>query len=145
MDMTSDATWWWIASGVLVAIELATGTFYLLMLALGTTAAALVAHMGGGASAQMMGAALVGGGAVAAWHARRRRLPPSAPAQANRDVNLDIGERVHVTHWDADGSARVQYRGTQWRVRHVGQGIPDPGHFVIQSLNGSELEVVRAD
>ena len=32
------ATWWWIAAGVLVAAELASGTFYLLMLALGAGA-----------------------------------------------------------------------------------------------------------
>ena len=29
------ATVWWIAAGVLIAAELATGTFYLLMLAVG--------------------------------------------------------------------------------------------------------------
>ena len=34
----SHATWWWVATGVLVAAELATGTFYLLMLAIGTAA-----------------------------------------------------------------------------------------------------------
>lgn len=32
----SDATIWWVLTGVLVALELATGTFYLLMLGLGT-------------------------------------------------------------------------------------------------------------
>ncbi|MBA3625982.1 MAG: NfeD family protein, partial [Methylibium sp.] len=37
----SAATLWWIAAGVLIAAELATGTFYLLLLALGATAAAL--------------------------------------------------------------------------------------------------------
>ena len=37
----SHATTWWIVAGVLVAAELATGTFYLLMLALGAAAAAM--------------------------------------------------------------------------------------------------------
>ncbi len=36
-------TFWWVAGGVLVAAELATGTFYLLMLALGCGAAAVAA------------------------------------------------------------------------------------------------------
>ncbi len=31
---------WWVLAGVLVAVELATGTFYLLMLALGAATAA---------------------------------------------------------------------------------------------------------
>ena len=34
----SASTGWWLAAGVLVAAELATGTFYLLMLALGAAA-----------------------------------------------------------------------------------------------------------
>jgi membrane protein implicated in regulation of membrane protease activity len=38
-----DATMWWVLAGVLVALELLTGTFYLLMLSLGAVAAALVA------------------------------------------------------------------------------------------------------
>ena len=40
------STVWWVVAGVLVAVELATGTFYLLMLALGAAAAALAAHAG---------------------------------------------------------------------------------------------------
>jgi hypothetical protein len=40
------STWWWIATGALVAAELVTGTFYLLMLALGTAVAALVGMAG---------------------------------------------------------------------------------------------------
>ena len=38
------ATVWWIAAGLLVVAELASGTFYLLMLALGAGAGALAAH-----------------------------------------------------------------------------------------------------
>ena len=36
--LESFTSFWWIVAGVLVAVELATGTFYLLMLALGATA-----------------------------------------------------------------------------------------------------------
>ena len=43
MDL-SLSTWWWIVAGVLVAAELATGTFYLLMVAIGCAAGALAAH-----------------------------------------------------------------------------------------------------
>ena len=40
------STVWWLITGGLVAAELATGTFYLLMLALGAAAAAVAAHLG---------------------------------------------------------------------------------------------------
>ena len=42
----AESTLWWIATGVLVALELASGTFYLLMLAIGGVAGALAAHAG---------------------------------------------------------------------------------------------------
>src|SRR5436305_6136835 len=42
----SHASVWWIAAGVAVAAELATGTFYLLMIAMGLAAGALAAQLG---------------------------------------------------------------------------------------------------
>jgi membrane protein implicated in regulation of membrane protease activity len=44
----AQSTLWWLLAGTAVGVELATGTFYLLMLALGLAAAAVAAHMGGG-------------------------------------------------------------------------------------------------
>ena len=44
-------------------------------------------------------------GALALARDRRRAGACRPP---NRDVNLDIGERVHVDAWSADGTARVQ-------------------------------------
>ena len=136
------ATNWWIVAGVLVAAELATGTFYLLMLALGAVAAALAAHLGSALNGQLVAAALVGGGAVTAWRFKRGgQAAAAAPAGENRDVNLDIGETVIVTAWDADGAANVHYRGASWAVRYVGQGTPQPGAHVIQALDGNRLLV----
>ena len=116
MDLSA-ATLWWIAAGVAVAAELASGTFYLLMIALGLAAAALAAHVGVSGTAQIVVGALVSALATALWHWRRARAPRSAPAAQNRDVNLDIGETVQVLVWGPDGTARVQYRGTQWTAR----------------------------
>ena len=138
------STLWWLATGALVAAELATGTFYLLMLAVGAAAGALAAHAGLGSTAQVVVAALVGGGTTAGWHVRRKRRPASLPAQSNRDVNLDIGQQLHVNAWGADGSARAQYRGAAWAVRYAGSGTPVPGVFVIVALQGSELRVAPA-
>ena len=137
-------TLWWLAAGVLVAAELATGTFYLLMVALGCGAGALAAHAGLDTTPQLLFAALVGAGATVFWHLRRRRHPPAEPAASNPDVNLDIGQLVHVPAWSADGAARVPYRGANWSVRYTGPGTPQPGEHVIVALHGSELRVAPA-
>jgi membrane protein implicated in regulation of membrane protease activity len=137
-------TMWWVAAGVLVAVELVSGTFYLLMLAAGAVAGALAAHLGLGHAGQLVTAALVGGGAVVAWHLGRSRRGAGAPAQANRDVNLDIGERVHVDTWSAEGEARVMYRGASWSARYGGKGDAQPGTHVIHAIEGSLLVLHRA-
>lgn len=138
MDL-SNASVWWIAAGVAVAAELATGTFYLLMIALGLAAGAVAAHLGFGLPTQVIAAALIGGGSTALWHWRRYRQPQSAPARENRDVNLDIGERVNVTAWAADRTARVQYRGSAWTARLAPGAAPMPGEHVVSAVEGNWL------
>ena len=143
MDL-SIPTLWAIAAGVAVAAELATGTFYLLMIALGLAAGGVAALLGFGQAAQVISAALIGGGATAVWHWRRFKQPQSAPSRENRDVNLDIGETVQVTEWAADGTAQVQYRGAGWAVRYAGHGAPHPGAHVIRAIEGSRLLLERS-
>ena len=140
----SAATNWWILAGVLVAAELATGTFYLLMLALGAAAAAVAAHLGVGASGQLLAAALVGGGAVVGWHLKRSRSPAALPAGENRDVNLDIGERVHVAQWTAERTTRVQYRGSTWEARLAPGAPADGGAHVVSAVEGNWLVLAPA-
>ena len=131
--------WWWVAAGLLAAAELVTGTFYLLMLAVGAAVGALTAHAGAGFALQMAAAAVAGGAAAAALRRRRRRQPPRAAAAWNADVILDIGSRVRVEHWRSDATARVDYRGAGWDARYRGPGRPAPGEFRIVSIEGIEL------
>jgi len=133
------ATVWWFVAGVAVAAELATGTFYLLLIALGLAAGAVAAHLGLSVIAQIVIAALIGGGATAAWRWRRARQPPAAPARENRDVNLDIGERVSVTKWHADRTARVQYRGSVWTARLSPGAAPVGGEHRVTAVEGNWL------
>lgn len=142
----SDYTLWWLATGLAVIAELLTGTFYLLMLAVGMAAGALAAHLGAGLITQIVVAALAGGIALGLLHLQRQRRPAPPPTAANPDINLDIGQHVDVTHWAADGSSRVHYRGSHWQARLQGDGGPTPpapGRYVIRAIEGSELILSR--
>ncbi len=143
MDLNA-STLWWLAAGALVAIELASGTFYLLMLAIGCAAAAMAAHAGIPISGQLLAAATIGGGAVALWHQRRSRVPAASAAARNRDVHLDIGSAVQVEGWQTDGTARVQYRGAGWDVSFAGSGAPAPGEHIVFAVEGNRLLLKRA-
>ncbi len=138
MDFSS-ATVWWVLAGLLVAAELLTGTFYLLMVALGLAGAAVAAHLGFALTPQLLTAALLGGGATAVWHWHRAKQPRSAPAHLNRDVNLDIGERVKVTAWEADGTARVSYRGSTWSARLAPGSDSAASDYIVSAVEGNHL------
>ena len=98
-------------------------------------------NLGLASSVQWLVAAAVGAGATAAWHLKRAQAPRSAPIEHNADANLDIGETVQVDAWAADGSARVQYRGSSWAVRFAGSGLPLPGLHTIVSVQSGHLGV----
>ncbi len=139
----SDATLWWAAAGLLVVAELATNTFYLLMLALGAVAGAVAAHAGSGPVGQMVAAAIVGAAAVAGWRLKRQNRGPRLPPAQVRAVNRDIGSHVTVADWNAEGEAEVHYRGARWQARHVGSGAPVPGVHVIRGIDGQTLLLER--
>lgn len=140
----SESTIWWLLAGVAVGVELVTGTFYLLMIAVGLMAGAIAAHLGLPLVGQIVVAAVVGGGAVAAWHWHRSKSPTPLPANANRDVNLDIGEPVQVAQWNADGTATVKFRGANWTAVAANPGEPgSPGNFRIKEMLGNRLVIER--
>jgi membrane protein implicated in regulation of membrane protease activity len=136
---------WWVIAGAAVAFEMISGTFYLLMLAIGLAAAAVSAHLGADTTTQLWVAAIVGGGAVSAWHFRQVRKPAEPPAQANVNVNLDIGEIVQVDHWKADGTADVQYRGARWTAIHRPGVTPGTGAHRVAELMGNRLLVDKTN
>ena len=133
---------WWLLAGAAIAVELLTGTFYLLMLAAGLVAGALGATMGVSLTGQMLLAAAIGGGAVAAWHWGRSKRPAPMPAHSNRDVHLDIGDMVQVDRWNADGTASVHFRGALWTAIAANPAAPfSPGNFRIKEMRGNRLVV----
>jgi membrane protein implicated in regulation of membrane protease activity len=139
----SDSMGWLVAAGVLVVLELFSGTFYLLMFAIGLAAGALAALAGFGAAVQLLSAALVGVVATVVLH--RSRFGHSRRGNTARDpnMNIDIGQKLEVDHWQ-DGHARVKYRGALWDVE-LGPGAhAQPGMFKIVEVQGSRLIVSGA-
>lgn len=121
-----------------------TGTFYLLMLALGLIAGALAAYAGAGMIVQVSSAAVVGTAAVVVCYLLKRPAAGAPSVRRLRSVNLDIGEVVQVDAWLADGSAKVHYRGAQWTVVPAqGQESLSPGPHKVVELQGSRLVVEK--
>jgi membrane protein implicated in regulation of membrane protease activity len=136
----SEWIYWLIMAGVVVIFELLTGTFYLLMIAIGLACGAVAAWMGLSQPAQMAVAAIVG--VMATLILRNSRFGKFQKSDAARDpnVNIDIGQAVDVDQWH-DGRARVMYRGAQWDVE-LAEGEPEhPGRHVIREVRGNRLIV----
>ena len=143
------STIWWVLAGVLVAVELATGTFYLLMIAIGMAAGAIAAHLGTPVVGQIVAAAVMGGGAVVAQYWRSSQKPKALDANANRDVHIDIGETVQVDTWADDGTTTVKYRGATWSAVMSASGVAAAapatgGQFRIMQLLGNRLVLEKA-
>jgi membrane protein implicated in regulation of membrane protease activity len=136
----ADWMMWAIGAGVLVGLELFSGTFYLLMIAIGFGAGALTALARVDMPGQLLVAALVA--AVGTLLLRRSRFGKTVRmrAEANPDVNLDIGQSVNVPAWQ-DGTARVMYRGAMWDVELAPGEAAAPGVFRIREVRGSRLIV----
>jgi membrane protein implicated in regulation of membrane protease activity len=139
----AESTIWWLLSGTAIAIELATGTFYLLMMGIGMIAAAISAHLDLPLPGQILTAAFVGGGAVAIWHWQNGKRPQAAPANANPDVHIDIGEAVQVDEWMPDGTANVKYRGANWTAILATPAPYLTGQFRIKELLGNRLVIEK--
>ena len=141
----SESTLWWIVAGFFVSMELLTGSFYLLMLGLGAAVAAAGAMAGANQTVQFALAALVGGGAVYLWHRKllRRGMLGVDDYTSTGLGSLDVGERVTVTQWLPDGTARVHYRGSDWTARYHGAHVPASGPHRIRAVESNYLVLER--
>ena len=139
----AESSIWWLLTGVAVAAELMTGTFYLLMFALGLAAAAIAAHLGLGLASQLVIAAIVGGGAVVAWHLLRGKKSVGKSAEFNSDVNMDIGQTIYIEAWQADGTANVKYRGSNWIAQLQAGSEAAAGNYIIEQVIGSRFIVKK--
>lgn len=132
---------WWLLAGGLVVVELFTGTFYLLMIALGCLAGGVAALLGFSVSAQLIIGAMIALGAL--YFLRRSRLEMSGKNKPQTsDNNLDLGALIQVNAWQ-ERRARALYRGTQWDVELAEGEQPSSGQwYEIKAMRGNLLIVV---
>ncbi|SAL53207.1 NfeD family protein [Caballeronia humi] len=138
--MAASGLFWWIAAGALVVMELITGTFYLLMIALGFIAGGLAHWAGASLAIELAVAALVA--LVAVIVLRRSRFGSWKRRDASRDagVNLDIGETLQVNEWH-EGHARAMYRGAEWDVELAPGETEGARWYQIMAMQGNRLVV----
>lgn len=141
--MTPNDFLWWIGAGALIVAELLTGTFYLLMIALGFLAGALAKLYGASLAAQCTWAALVALAAVVMLRRSRfGRRRERRDASTNPDVVLDVGAPLEVLAW-RDGRARVPYRGAEWDVELAPGEREDARYYEIAAVRANRLIVVE--
>ena len=135
---------WLALAGVVVILELFTGTFYLLMVAVGLLAGALAAWCNIGVSLQMIIAAIVGAIATLALHKSKFGWREKQAVSRDPNVNMDIGQSIKVEFWEDQGNgkftARAMYRGAMWDV-DLQHSAAFAGMFIIEEVQGSRLIV----
>jgi len=131
---------WLVAGVVLIIAELATGTFYLLVLGVAALVAAGAAYAGGAFLVQVIVAGAVAVAGV--FSIRSRRLAAATPPMPS----LDVGQPVALDSWvnRDDRRARVKYRDALWDAIVDGEFRGEAGEvFYIRSVSGNTLHVAK--
>lgn len=126
---------WWIVAFALVAAELTTGTFYLLVYGLAAAAAGIAAWLGMGIVAQLVVAAVIGIAGTVALKKWKRAEATGADLQ-----DLDIGQSVAVQDWQGN-KGQVKYRGALWDAEVAGAEVDTGKPLYIRAMRGSVLIV----
>lgn len=125
--------YWFVLAFAFIAVEIFTGTFYFLMFAIAAVLAGVAAALGLGVALQYSIAAVAAvAGTLALHHLKRSR-------KREPDAGLDVGQSVKVLSWNADGTARVYYRGAEWDAEPESADTPREGTFYIKAMRGSRL------
>ncbi|MGH8714716.1 MAG: NfeD family protein [Casimicrobiaceae bacterium] len=126
---------WWIAGAALIAAELVTGTFYLLVIGLALVCGGVAAWLGAVIPVQWLIAAALGVVGTILLQRWKRSLVASTPPQKG----LDIGQMVQVQSWGPAGTARVAYRGSTWDAEVAAPETPHAATMYIAGMRGSVL------
>lgn len=126
--------YWFVLALVLLGLEMMTGTFYLLMVAIAMAVGGLAALLGADVTWQLTLSALM----VVAGTIILRRWK-SAHTGETSNASLDIGQAVRVIKWNDNGSIRVFYRGAEWDAEPESADTPRDETLYIAAVRGSGL------
>jgi membrane protein implicated in regulation of membrane protease activity len=125
---------WWILTGVLVGVEITSGTFYLLVYGVAAAVAGVVAWLGAGMVVQLLTAAGIAGlGTLALRHWKRNTDHPESTVQ-----DMDIGQHVQVESWQGN-RGQVKYRGALWDAEAESGSVDGSRSLVIRAIKGNTL------
>ena len=124
--------YWFLLALILLGLEMATGTFYMLVISSAMFVGGAAAWLEFGLIVQLTLTALTGiSGTIMLryWKAGR----------GNEDSNqsLDAGQSVKVLTWRDDGTARVFYRGAEWDAEPEAGNTPRDVPLYIKTMRGS--------
>lgn len=126
--------YWFLLALILAGLEMVTGTFYLLVVAIAMAVGGVTALLGAGMPWQLVLGAITG---IAGTIILRRWK--STQINQIPDNNFDIGQQVKVIRWNDNGSARVNYRGAEWDAELESDDTPREGTLYIAAVRGSAL------
>lgn len=126
--------YWFLLALILVGLEMVTGTFYLLVVAIAMAVGGVAALLGMGMVWQLVLSAVTG---IAGTIVLRRWKSTRSSDTSN--ASLDIGLPVKVIKWNEDGTARVFYRGAEWDAELESADTPREGTLYIAEVRGSAL------
>lgn len=130
--------YWFLLALVLVGLEMATGTFYLLVLAIAMSVGGLMALLGANMVWQLLLSAVTGVVGTIILRRWKGAQPSEVPS-----ASLDIGQPVKVIKWNDDGSARVFYRGAEWDAELESADTPHDATLYIAAVRGSALVLTQ--
>ena len=126
--------YWFVLALLLLGLELATGTFYLLVASIALAVGGVAALLDVSIPWQLIASAM----AMITGTLLLRRWKYSQPGKIN-STSLDIGHAVQVLKWNENGTARVLYRGAEWDAEPESADMPRDGTFYIAAVHGSNL------
>jgi len=138
------AALWWIVALALGGLELLSGTFYLLMLALAAAVTAVSVWLGltdgvaQGALFSVLAVLL-----CAVWAKRRPAVLKSQSSSINQGSARWLGRELLLPEGIVQGRARIQLDDTYWTVR--GPDCPPGSRVVISAVEGNALVVKLND
>ena len=134
---------WLIMGLALIAAELVTGTFFLLVLGVAALTGSLAAYFGADFFAQAVLACVVCVAGVFMVNHWRNKKKDAAPGSNN----IDYGQSVVFESWRNESAriGRVQYRGASWDA-HVLDGAAVQANDVLYicGTEGAQLQVSQS-